>query len=138
MSFHKIYPILIDILEWMLYPLLSGYFSVSVLLEQWFYYFDFQYSNYYLILNLMICSSFRFHLILISLQNVLVNFFFFAQSDIQFLSSSTLLNIVWFSTQVLIFLSTISFIINILFIKNDWKKWIPIKFDIRVTNYVVI
>ena len=45
-----------------------------------------------------------------------------AQSDIQFLSSSSQLNIVWFSTEVLLVLSDVSFILNILFIKNDWKK----------------
>ena len=49
-------------------------------------------------------------------------FFIFSQSDIQFLSSSSLLNIVWFSTEVLLFVSHISFILNILFHKNDWKK----------------
>jgi hypothetical protein len=60
-------------------------------------------------------------------------FFIDTQSDIQFLSSSSLLNIVWFSTKVLLSLSDISFILNIF-----GKKWIPIKFDIRVTKYVFI
>jgi hypothetical protein len=60
-------------------------------------------------------------------------FFIDAQSDIQFLSSSSLKNIVWFSTKVLLSLSDISFILNIF-----GKKWIPIKFNIRFTKYVFI
>jgi hypothetical protein len=35
------YSILIDILAWLVYVFLSGYSSVSALLEQWFYYYDF-------------------------------------------------------------------------------------------------
>jgi hypothetical protein len=31
----------IDILAWLVYVFLSGYSSVSALLEQWFYYYDF-------------------------------------------------------------------------------------------------
>jgi hypothetical protein len=42
------YPILIDILAWLAYVLLSGYSSVSALFEQWFYYYDLKYSHYYL------------------------------------------------------------------------------------------
>ena len=42
-----------------------------------------------------------------------IYFFIFAHSDIQFLLSSSLLYIVWLSTKVLLFLSHISFILNI-------------------------
>ena len=71
----------------------------------------------------MIFLSFCYHRILISLTKFSgIDFFIFAHSDIQFLLSSSLLNIVWLSTKVLLFLSHISFILNILFLKNDWKK----------------
>jgi hypothetical protein len=51
--------------------------------------------------------------------NVIGKHWLFCFLDFQFLSSSSLLNIVWFSTEVLLFLSHISFILNILFLKND-------------------
>jgi hypothetical protein len=80
---------------------------------------------------------FRFHLILMSLHNFLV-LIFISVLPILISSSFHLLNTVWFSTQVLLFLTHISFVLNILFFKNDWKKVISIKFDIRVTKHVFI
>jgi hypothetical protein len=88
----------------------------------------------------MICSSFRFHLILISLQNCLVYYIFiFAQFDIQFLSSSSLFkHSLIFNTGFYFFARYIVYNKYIIYQKRLEKKWIPFKFDIRVTKYVVI